>query len=200
MFISKSKTALICLTTLLTLTACSSNFSKEVASTDQGAFMSDTGIHCDKTSDSVILTLSGEALENNSKDNAVPLSSIISEALCESSKENADGSVSYILTDTQHAVLLDTLRETLNENLTASTCSESFPDIIKLEANDTFDEFVVVTTNDTLSAAEKELPQYLTSVSRIYAAYSGDPVEQISVEYKSSTSGEMIEISSYSVK
>lgn len=106
---------------------------------------------------------------------------------------NDDGSATYTMTKKQHKALLEELRENINTTLDEMPGSEDYPNITRIEANDNFTEFKVTTKNTELDFAETFSIITFYFCGGMYNAYSGDEIEDISVTFVNSDSGEIID-------
>lgn len=148
-----------------------------------------TGISCETTENTVMLTIS--------ESSATLLTSVINadfpnDKLYNAKTVNDDLSVTYEMSAVQHQLLMDTLEEILHAKLLDCTCSDAFPDMIKIDASDDFTNYSIVTTNDSLSAAERISPDFFKTISSLYVAFAGTDTNEITLTYHSATSGKEI--------
>lgn len=121
------------------------------------------------------------------------------EQLDEQAKENGykatlneDGSVTYVMTKSQHKKMMKDFKEYLNTSLAEMVQSEDYPDFINIKTNDDFTEFIVTTTSDELDFAESFSVLTFYMFGGMYHVFNGTTVDNIHVEFINSDTGKVI--------
>ena len=104
---------------------------------------------------------------------------------------NKDGSVTYVMSKSQHKEMLNTLKESIADELNKIPNSTDYPNVTKVEANDDYTKFTVTTASTELSFEEQFLSVQLYIYGGMYNAFNNlSPV--ISVDYVNVDSGATI--------
>ena len=111
---------------------------------------------------------------------------------CKYAVLNEDGSVTYVMTKKQHAALLEETRESFMTTLDEMPGSEGYPEMVSVEVNDKFTEYIVTTTNEELSFAESFSVLGFYMYSGLYSILEGSEIENINVKFVNEASGEVI--------
>ncbi|ODU54416.1 MAG: hypothetical protein ABT01_08620 [Clostridium sp. SCN 57-10] len=106
---------------------------------------------------------------------------------------NADGSATYTMSKKQHKQLLDQISDSINENLKTMVGSEGYETVTDIKAEQGFTKFVVTTTSKELGIVESTSVLGFYMLSGMYAAFSGETVENVSVDFINADSGAVIE-------
>ena len=216
------KTALLIATALLTatLTACSGSTGttsdstsksnqQEAAATDtttetqtepQAAAQastteSDGGINVDKGLLNVEITIPADYAETygftfKSQEEA---DSYAKEQGFKSVTLGDDGSVSLVMSKSQHKKMMDGLNKTIDEALQEMVGSEDYPNITAVEHNDNFTDIKVTTKSEELSLNESFSTLSLYLFGGMYNAFNGTPVDNIHIDFVNNASGEVID-------
>lgn len=104
---------------------------------------------------------------------------------------NKDGSVTYVMSKSQHKEMLNTLKDSIADELNKIPNSTDYPNVTKIEANDDYTKFTVTTASTELSFEEQFLSIQLYIYGGMYNAFNNlSPV--ISVDYVNADSGATI--------
>lgn len=104
---------------------------------------------------------------------------------------NKDGSVTYVMSKSQHKEMLNTLKDSIADELNKIPNSTDYPNVTKVEANDDYTKFTVTTASTELSFEEQFLSIQLYIYGGMYNAFNNlSPV--ISVDYVNADSGATI--------
>lgn len=106
---------------------------------------------------------------------------------------NDDGSATYTMTKSQHRKILEDMKESFNQELNKMIGSEDYPNFTKIEVNDNFTEFTVTTKSTELDLNESFSTIAFYMYGGMYNVFSGDDVDNVSVTFVNSDSGEVIE-------
>ena len=147
-------------------------------------------ISVDKNIFSVELTIPSDFTDSETTQQE--LDQISKEMGYKSVKLNPDGSITYKMTKEQHKELLEETRKSLNEALQEMISSEEYPTFVDIQANDDFTEFTVMTTSEELGITESMSIFVFYFYGGTYSAFSGKDVDNISVMYVNSNTGEII--------
>lgn len=212
------KTALLIATALLTaaLTACSGNTGtagssaanaeqQEVAASDatvenQNASQAstteeDSGIDVDKGLLNVEITIPADAAEFygfkfESQEDA---DAYAKEQGFKSVTLGDDGSVSLVMSKSQHKKLMEELNKTIDEAFQEMIGSEDYPNITAVEHNDNYTEIKVTTESEELSLNESFSTLAFYIYGGMYNAFNGTPVDNIHIDFINEASGEVID-------
>lgn len=110
-----------------------------------------------------------------------------------SGKLNSDGSVTYKMTKGQHKELMAQIKENIDTQLKEMIESEDYPNFVNIEANDDYTNFTITTKSTELGLMESMSTLMFYMCGGMYAAFSGDKVENIHVDFVNADSGEVIQ-------
>ena len=106
---------------------------------------------------------------------------------------NADGSVTYKMTKKQHKELVAQIKESIDTQLSDMIGSEDYPNIVNIKANDDYTSFTITTKSTELGLMESMSTLMFYMCGGMYAAFSGDKVDNIHVDFINEDSGEVIQ-------
>ena len=136
----------------------------------------------------VALTIPAEYVEGTTQKE---LNKQAKEGIFKSATLNKDGSVTYVMSKSQHKEMLNTLKESIADELNKIPNSTDYPNVTKVEANDDYTKFTVTTASTELSFEEQFLSVQLYIYGGMYNAFNNlSPV--ISVDYVNVDSGATI--------
>lgn len=136
----------------------------------------------------VALTIPAEYVEGTTQKE---LNKQAKEGTFKSATLNKDGSVTYVMSKSQHKEMLNTLKDSIADELNKIPNSTDYPNVTKVEANDDYTKFTVTTTSTELSFEEQFLSMQLYIYGGMYNAFNNlSPV--ISVDYVNADSGATI--------
>ena len=215
------KTALLIATALLTaaLTACSgnggtsattsnsaSNAEQQTATASattsedktQGASQAstgDSGIDVDKGLLNVEITIPAETAEyyGFSFESQEEADAYAKEQGFKSVTLGEDGSVTIVMSKSQHKKTMEGLRTTIDETLQEMIGSEDYPNITAVEHNDNYTSFTVTTKSEELSFNETFSTFAFYIYGGMYNSFNGTPADNIHVDFINEASGEVID-------
>ena len=136
----------------------------------------------------VALTIPAEYVEGTTQKE---LNKQAKEGAFKSATLNKDGSVTYVMSKSQHKAMLNTLKDSIADELNKIPNSTDYPNVTKVEANDDYTKFTVTTASTELSFEEQFLSIQLYIYGGMYNAFNNlSPV--ISVDYVNADSGATI--------
>lgn len=136
----------------------------------------------------VALTIPAEYVEGTTQKE---LNKQAKEGAFKSATLNKDGSVTYVMSKSQHKEMLNTLKDSIADELNKIPNSTNYPNVTKVEANDDYTKFTVTTASTELSFEEQFLSIQLYIYGGTYNAFNNlSPV--ISVDYVNADSGATI--------
>lgn len=136
----------------------------------------------------VALTIPAEYVEGTTQKE---LNKQAKEGAFKSATLNKDGSVTYVMSKSQHKEMLNTLKDSIADELNKIPNSTNYPNVTKVEANDDYTKFTVTTASTELSFEEQFLSIQLYIYGGMYNAFNNlSPV--ISVDYVNADSGATI--------
>lgn len=136
----------------------------------------------------VALTIPAEYVEGTTQKE---LNKQAKEGAFKSATLNKDGSVTYVMSKSQHKEMLNTLKDSIADELNKIPNSTDYPNVTKVEANDDYTKFTVTTASTELSFEEQFLSMQLYIYGGMYNAFNNlSPV--ISVDYVNADSGATI--------
>ena len=105
---------------------------------------------------------------------------------------NADGSVTYVMTKSQHKEMMDGITESINQSLSEMVGSTEYPNITAVTANDDFTSFTITTKNAEPDMSESFAVIGLYMYGGMYAIFNGETADNIHVDFVNADSGEII--------
>ena len=215
------KTALLIATALLTtaLTACSGNSGtgaaggSEAANAEQQtttasaataedkaqsagqASTGDSGIDVDKGLLNVEITIPAETAEyyGFNFESQEEADAYAKEQGFKSATLGDDGSVTIVMSKSQHKKTMEGLRTTIDESLQEMIGSEDYPNITAVEHNDNYTSFTVTTKSEELSFNETFSTFAFYIYGGMYNSFNGTPADNIHVDFVNEASGDVID-------
>ena len=111
----------------------------------------------------------------------------------ESAVLNEDGSLTIVMSRSQHDEMLDQFRKSVDEGIKEIIQAVEDSTIEKIEYNDDYSVFTVTVEGDEIGIMERQIADELVMYGTLYHIYTGNDVEHIQVDYVSRESGEVIE-------
>lgn len=111
----------------------------------------------------------------------------------ESAVLNEDGSLTIVMSRSQHDEMLVQFRKSVDEGIKEIIQAVEDSTIEKIEYNDDYSIFTVTVSGDELGLAERQAADELVMYGTLYHIYSGNDAERIQVDYVNSGTGEVIE-------
>lgn len=138
----------------------------------------------------VEITLPAEYVESTTQEE---VDQAAEEAGVHSATLNDDGSVTFIMSKSQHAELLEEVRTSIRQSLDEMVGSEDYPNITAIETNDDFTEFTVTTTSTELSLGEGLSVMGYYLYGGMYGIFSGETPENIHVDFVNADTGKILQ-------
>ena len=215
------KTSLLIATALLTaaLTACSgnggtsattsnsaSNAEQQTATASattsedktQGANQAstgDSGIDVDKGLLNVEITIPAEKAEyyGFNFESQEEADAYAKEQGFKSATLGDDGSVTIVMSKSQHKKTMEGLSKTIDEALQEMIGSEDYPNITAVEHNDNYTSFTVTTKSEELGFNESFSVLAFYIYGGMYNSFNGTPADNIHVDFINEASSEVID-------
>ena len=111
----------------------------------------------------------------------------------ESAVLNDDGSLTIVMSRSQHDEMLDQFRKSVDEGIKEIIQAVEDSTIEKIEYNDDYSVFTVTVSGEELGLSERQAADELVMYGTLYHVYTGNDAERIQVDYVSSGTGEVIE-------
>lgn len=97
---------------------------------------------------------------------------------------NADGSVTYIMTEACHKKLMQDMAQQLDSSLADMVGSEDYPNVTAIDAADDYTKFTVTLSSDAVSFQESIMTLAFYMSGGLYHYFStGEPVDNINVRF-----------------
>ena len=104
-----------------------------------------------------------------------------------------DGSLEITMTRSQQEELIMDFKKSVDKGIEQIIGSESYPSVSKIEYNEDYSVFTVVTDEEEIGITERQLAQELIMYGTIYHVYSGKEAKSIRVDFVNKETGEVIE-------
>lgn len=97
---------------------------------------------------------------------------------------NADGSVTYIMTEACHKKLMQDMAQQLDSSLADMVGSEDYPNVTAIDSSDDYTKFTVTLSSDAVSFQESIMTLAFYMSGGLYHYFStGEPVDNINVRF-----------------
>lgn len=106
---------------------------------------------------------------------------------------NSDGSVTYVMTKTQHQELMHSIRESIGQGIQEMADSEDYPTIVSIKVNDDYSQYIIEIDGAEVGLVESFATLALYVFSGMYHAFNGTDIENVSVQFINQSTGEMIQ-------
>ena len=104
-----------------------------------------------------------------------------------------DGSVTIVMSKSQHKKTMEGLSKTIDEALQEMIGSEDYPNITAVEHNDNYTSFTVTTKSEELGFNESFSVLSFYIYGGMYNSFNGTPADNIHVDFINEASGEVID-------
>lgn len=105
---------------------------------------------------------------------------------------NEDGSVTYVMTKTRHAEMVNEIRASIDEELSALPGSEEYPTVVRIEANEDYTSYKVVLNTEEPGLSEGLLEVSLFLYSGIYHVFNGTAPGNVRLQFVNEATGAVI--------
>lgn len=109
---------------------------------------------------------------------------------------NSDGSLTLTMTKAEHKKIVDDMAETIDEALQEMIDDES-SNVSKIDVNDTYSDFKVTLDSDSVSLVDSFNVLAFYIYGGYYNALAGNQVDDVTIEYISASTGEVLDSYSY---
>lgn len=147
-------------------------------------------VDVEKSLFSVVITIPSDFIGDKTQED---LNNLADEYGYKSIVLNEDGSATYTMTKKQHQDTLSEYRKQINTGLEEMIGSEDYPNFVKIETNDNFTQFTITTKSKELDSNESLSAMVFYMYGGMYAAFSGEEVDNVSVTFLNEETGEIIE-------
>lgn len=97
---------------------------------------------------------------------------------------NADGSVTYVMTETCHEKLMQDMAQQLDSTLADMVGSEDYPNVTAIDASADYTKFTVTLSSDSVNLQESLMTLVFYMSGGLYHYFStGEPVDNINVRF-----------------
>lgn len=97
---------------------------------------------------------------------------------------NADGSVTYVMTEACHKKLMQDMAQQLDSSLADMVGSEDYPNVTAIDSSDDYTKFTVTLSSDTVNLQESLMTLVFYMSGGLYHYFStGEPVDNINVRF-----------------
>lgn len=100
-----------------------------------------------------------------------------------SAKINADGSATYVMTESKHNDLMQELRQNIDTELAKMADSSDYPNIVSVSASNDYTAFTVTLSTDTVGLQESIMVMAFYMYGGMYNAFNGTPADNVSVQF-----------------
>jgi hypothetical protein len=104
-----------------------------------------------------------------------------------------DGSITIVMSRSQHKKTMEGLSKTIDEALQEMIGSEDYPNITAVEHNDNYTSFTVTTKSEELGFNESFSVLSFYIYGGMYNSFNGTPADNIHVDFINEASGEVID-------
>ena len=148
-----------------------------------------TSIEVEKEIFDVQLTIPADLVGEITQDE---LDQICEEKGYESATLNADGSVTYVMSRSQHKELMNQTKETIEQGLDDIVNSDDYPTITKIDTNSDYTKFTITTTSTELNLIESITVLQFYMYGGMYNSFNGTPADDVETIWINADSGEEI--------
>lgn len=106
---------------------------------------------------------------------------------------NSDGSVTYVMTKSQHKKMMDGIAQGIDESLADMANSEEYPTITKIEANDDYTQFKVYLNTNEVGVSESIATLGFYLFSGTYHVFNGTGPGGVIIQFINESTGEVIQ-------
>lgn len=97
---------------------------------------------------------------------------------------NADGSVTYIMTEACHKKLMQDMAQQLDSSLADMVGSEDYPNVTAIDSSDDYTKFTVTLSSDSVTLQDSLMTLVFYMSGGLYHYFStGEPVDNINVRF-----------------
>jgi len=148
-------------------------------------------INVEKDLFDVILTIPAEFAESDKTQ--ADYDALAKEKDYKSITLNEDGSLTYIMTKSQHKELMLEMAEMLRSTLNDMCGSEEYPNFISILVNDNFTKFEIIIKNEELDLVETFSVLSFYFISGTYNTFNGTQNENCNVVFLNEATGKIVD-------
>lgn len=189
---------------LLSLCGCGNNAAKDESNTapvegtgadkteePHGDFGAIGDVDVDAGLFNVTITVPSDFVEEGTTQEQ--LDEIVKENGYKSAILNDDGSVSYVMTKSQHKEMMEGIKDSIDESLAELASSEEYANIVSIEANDDYTKYKVTLASDEVDLMSGIAVMGLYIFSGMYHVFNGTDLGNINIQYINEATGEVME-------
>ena len=105
---------------------------------------------------------------------------------------NEDGSVTFVMTKSQHKEVLEQLRSGFEEEIQALVASDTYPNFTAIETNEDLTSFIITTTSTELSLAEQFSVLLFYMYGGYYQSFKGAEIHDVHVTFMNAETGAVL--------
>lgn len=109
---------------------------------------------------------------------------------------NADGSVTYVMTEACHKKLMQELAQNIDAQLADMAGSSDYPNVISADASSDYTTFTVTLSTDVVGLQDSLLTLAFYMYGGMYNAFNGTPVDNVRVQFVDQTGNVLEEANS----
>ncbi len=178
----------LCWGVVLSLILCSCSSVADGGQNSKGE--DNTTIRVEKEIFDVTLNIPADFIDDETTQESLDLA--VSEKGYQSAMLNDDGSVTYVISKTQHKEMMEELETSIKDGLGEMVNSEEYPNLVSIDTNNDYTEFTVVTENETPDFAEMLSTMIFYMYGGMYNAFNGSKADNISVKFVNESSGNVV--------
>lgn len=144
----------------------------------------------------VTLTIPADFIEEDMTQEK--LDQVATESGYQSATLNADGSVTYVMTKTQHNKMMEGIRQSIDESLSSIGNSDDYPGVVSVKANEDYTKFTVTMSTDEVGMEASFAVMMFYVSSGMYHVFNGTEVDNVNVQYVKEGTGEILQESNSS--
>lgn len=100
-----------------------------------------------------------------------------------SAKIGADGSATYVMTESRHNDLMQEMRKNIDTELANMADSSDYPNIVSVSASNDYTTFTVTLSTDAVGLQESIMVMAFYMYGGMYNVFNGTPADNVSVEF-----------------
>lgn len=105
---------------------------------------------------------------------------------------NSDGSLTYVMTKTQHKELMEKMAAEFQAQLKDMCGSDDYPNFVSIKTNSDFTSFEIITQSEELDITESFSVLVFYMISGMYNVFDGTAVDNCKVTFINEASGAVI--------
>lgn len=175
----------------LSLIACGNTNTEETEKTESIGLDNIDKVEVDERIFDVTLSIPADFVD--SEKNQADYDAMAKEMGYKSITLNEDGSLTYVLTKSQHKKMMTELKNSLQESLDEMCSSEEYPNFVSIKVNDNFSEFTIVTKSEELDFGESFSILGFYICAGMYNVFNGTEVDNVHIKFINEATGNIID-------